>query len=250
MAAQGGDDEPVFHSIAVNDNTSALVAAFGILAALYARETTGRGQRVETCLANQGVLSQSGELTWYEGRPPAPLGDRDCVGVGALQRFYACRDGWLVISCTEGAHFEGLCTALEHLDWLERWSGDAALDEPRDGTLAALISDTLKQLPFADGLERLLAARVPAAAAVRGDEVFSSPFFLDNDFFQETHHPTYGSMLSVQRYAGWSRTQAGFARRAPELGEHSEEILKELGFAAERIATLIGTGIVGAGGGA
>ena len=72
--------------------------------------------------------------------------------------------------------------------------------------------------------------------------------FLDNDFFWETHHPTYGPMLSVQRYAGWSRTQAGFARRAPELGEHSEEILEEFGLERERIAALIGAGIVGAGG--
>ena len=248
MAAQGGDDEPVFHTIAVNDNTSALVAAFGILAALHARETTGRGQRVETCLANQGVLSQSGELTWYEGRPPAPLGDRDCVGVGALQRFYLCRDGWLVVSCTEGSHFERLCAALEHPDWRERWSADAALDEPRDGALATLISDTLKQLSSAAALERLLAQRVPAAPATRGDDVFSSSFFLDNDFFWGTDHPTYGPMLSVQRYAGWSRTQAGFARRAPELGEHSEEVLMEFGIEEERIATLIGAGIVGVGG--
>ncbi len=246
MAAQGGNDEPVFHTIAVNDNTSALVAAFGILAALHARDTTGRGQRVETCLANQGVLSQSGELTWYEGRPPAPLGDRDCVGVGALQRFYPCRDGWLVVACTEGSHFRGLCAALEHPDWLVRWSAEAALDEPRDGPLAALISDTLKQLHSAEALERLLAQRVPAAPAARDEDVFSNSFFLDNDFFWETHHPTHGPMLSVRRYAGWSRTQAGFARRAPELGEHSEEVLKEAGFAEERIAALIDAGIVGA----
>jgi len=245
MASQGGDDEPVFHTIAVNDNASALVTAFGIIAALRVRESTGRGQRVETCLANQGVLFQSGELTWYEGRPPAPAGARDCVGISALRRFYACADGWLVVSCRREAHFLGLCAALEHPEWLERWPAGSALEESRDGELAEQVSDALKQLSSQQALEFLRGRGVPAASATRGEDVFTSPFFLANHFFLESAHPTYGRMLSVRSYADWGRTTAGFARRAPELGEHTEEVLEEFGFDRDTIAGLVGAGVAG-----
>ena len=243
MATQGGDDEPVFHTIAVNDVASALMMAFGVVAALHARESTGRGQRVETSLANQSVLTQSAELTWYEGRPPAPLGDRDCVGIAALQRFYACADGWIALACGQELHFGGLCAALEHPDWVERWSAPRALREPRDGELAERVSDALKQLPRAQVLERLRARGVPAVSASRPDEVFESSLFLANDFFREMDHPTHGRLTTVRGYADWSRTPAGFARRAPELGEHTEEVLRESGFDRSQIASLIAAGI-------
>ncbi len=243
MATQGGNDEPVFHTIAVNDVASALVMAFGVVAALHARESTGRGQRVETSLANQSVLTQSAELTWYEGRPPAPLGDRDCVGIAALQRFYACADGWIALACGQELHFGGLCAALEHPDWVERWSAPRALREPRDGELAERVSDALKQLPRAQVLERLRARGVPAVSASRPDEVFESSLFLADDFFREMDHPTHGRMTTVRGYADWSRTPAGFARRAPELGEHTEEVLRESGFDRSQIASLIAAGI-------
>jgi crotonobetainyl-CoA:carnitine CoA-transferase CaiB-like acyl-CoA transferase len=242
MAAQGGGDEPVFYAMAVNDVASALVAAFGIVAALHVRETTGRGQRVETSLANQSVLAQSGELTGYEGRPPAPLGDRDCVGVRALERFYACADGWLIVACTRPAHFEGLCAALHQSDWLERWSATNALEEARDGPLASVIATVLAGLPREKALEEMRARGVPAAPVTRFEEVYSSPLFGANDFFAEEVHPTQGPMLTVRRFAHWSRTPSGFARRFPKLGEHTEELLSELGFARAEIARLIESG--------
>src|ERR1700728_2026049 len=85
MAAQGGDgDEPVFHIIAVNDFASAAMAAFGVIAALNARERTGEGQVMETSLTAQSAMFQSGELTTWPGATPAPKGARDCLGVSAL----------------------------------------------------------------------------------------------------------------------------------------------------------------------
>lgn len=243
MRAQGGSDEPVFYAIAVNDVASALMAAFGIGAALHARETTGRGQKVETCLANQSVLAQSGELTWYEGRPDAPLGERDCPGIGALQRLYACADGWLVLSCTLDAHFAGLCGALARADWRERWSPTDALAEPRHGALAAALAETLAKLPRDEALADLERAGVPAAPAIRGEDVYESQFFLANDFFQQEEHPTHGPMLTVRGFARFGRTASGFARRFPLLGEHTREVLAEVGCAPERIARLLESGV-------
>src|SRR5215472_5175318 len=109
MAAQGGDNaEPVFHVIAVNDFASAAMGAFGVIAALNARERTGKGQAMESSLACQSAIFQGGDLTTWPGAPPGAKGCRDCLGLTALDRFYACADGWILIACRDAAEAAAL----------------------------------------------------------------------------------------------------------------------------------------------
>jgi crotonobetainyl-CoA:carnitine CoA-transferase CaiB-like acyl-CoA transferase len=247
MRAQGGADEPVFHQIAVNDTATAMMAAFGILAALHARERTGRGQEVTTCLANQTILFQSGELTWYEGRPLAPTGARDCLGFSALRRFYRCADGWLGVSCTRPVQFHALAVALGHPEWAGRTTAEKALAEPVDGVLGRAVAETLATMPRAEALDRLLTGGVPAAPATGADELFTDPWLAENRFLDEIADPQWGRVIAPRTFADWSRSRAGFARRAPLIGEHSAEVLAECGFAAGEIERLIADGVVRAG---
>ncbi len=245
MAAQGGDDEPVFHQLPVNDTATAIMAAFGMIAALHARERTGRGQNVETCLANQSILCQSGELTQYEGRPANPPGGRDCLGVGALQRFYECADGeWLGVAASAPAHFQQLATALAHPEWAGRMTAEQALTEPATGRLAEDIAAALGAIPRDEALDRLLAHGVPAAPALRLEQVFTDPFLAANEFLEDYDHPLFGPITGVRGYGEWSRTPGGFPCRAPLVGEHSAEILREYGIADGRIEALIAAGVV------
>ncbi len=245
MAAQGGDDEPVFHQIPVNDTATAIMAAFGVVAALFAREHTGQGQEVQTSLANQTILCQSGELTRYAGSPPPPEGSLDCIGVSALRRFYACEGGrWLAIAGTEPEHFQQLCLALGHPEWAGRMTAEQALREPRDGALAELIAAALATFPREDVLDRLLARGVPAAPATRLDEIWSDPWLAANRYVEKYEHPQQGTITGVRTYADWSRTQGGFVRRAPLIGEHSVELLRELEIDEGRIESLVAAGVV------
>jgi crotonobetainyl-CoA:carnitine CoA-transferase CaiB-like acyl-CoA transferase len=242
--AQGGPDEPVTMRMSPIDSATAIMTALGAAVALYVRERTGRGQQAWTSLANTVVLCQSGELVSYAGRPANPVGGRDCVGVGALHRFYRCADGWIALACTAPEHWPGLCLALDHPEWAGEMTAGAAATEARDGRLADTIAGAVAGLTRETIVDRLAAQGVPAAPVVTHAEVFTDPFLRENRFLDAYEHPEYGMVHGVRGYASFSRTPGGFTRRAPLLGEHSVEVLREAGFDDGRVARLLADGLV------
>ncbi|MFQ5380740.1 MAG: CaiB/BaiF CoA transferase family protein, partial [Dehalococcoidia bacterium] len=244
MDAQGGDDEPVFHQIPVNDTGSGMMAAFGILAALNARERTGLGQEVRTSLASQTVVFQSGELTQYRGRPAPPRGGRDFPGTSALRRFYRCADDWLAVAATKPEHFQSLAVALGHPEWAGRYVAEHALVEAGDGPLATAIAETFEAMERGEAVERLLARGVPCAPAMRPAELFEDPWGMANEHIWNFEHPQFGRMSAVRGFARFSRTPGGWRRRAPLLGEHTVEVFEEWGLGAGRARKLVDAAVM------
>ena len=245
MAAQGGDDEPVFYQIPINDTGSAMAAAFGIVSALHERERSGEGQEVLTCLANQSILFQSGEVTWYDGRPANPKGARDCIGVSALNRYYQCADGgWVLIAGNRPEHFASVCVALGHPEWAGRLVAEKALLEGVNSPLADQIAGGMAAFPRDEAVDRLLSRGVPAAPALSPDDLFQSPWLHENGYFEYFDHPQFGAMMGPAQLGHFSRSGGGYPRRSPFIGEHSVEVLEEFGIAADRIAGLIASRVV------
>jgi crotonobetainyl-CoA:carnitine CoA-transferase CaiB-like acyl-CoA transferase len=241
MAAQGGDgEEPVFHTIAVNDFASAAMAAFGVITALNARERTGEGQAMETSLAAQSAIFQSGELTTWPGAPPAPKGGRDCLGLSALDRFYACTDGWVLIACGGVDEARAMAAALGAPEWASAFD---MLAEPRDGALADAIERTVATKPLAAIIELLLAAGVRAAPVVARGTAGGDPWLAENGFMDAAIETPDGPVRDT-RYAAFSRSATGYRRPEPGLGEHSFEVLADWGIDPERIACLGEAGII------
>ena len=245
MHAQGGDgSEPVMQSITVNDVGSASLAAFGVLAALYAREKTGRGQEVLTSLANTSITMQSGEMVEYEGRVPNTPGGRDVLGAEALRRLYPCRDHWVAIACTNEMQFAALCVALGHEEWITAFGGKA-IGADRDGALAKAIGETLRPMGAADALTRLLEAGVPAVPAIRGEHAYEDPWLWENDYFETYYLPMHGEIAAPPGFVHWSRSRAHcYERPVPEIGEHTIEVLREFGVSDERIMALFNKRVV------
>ncbi len=244
MDAQGGGEEPVFYQIPVNDTGSAMAAAFGMVAALYARERTGEGQEVLTCLANQSILFQSGELTLFEGRPANPKGALDCLGTSATNRFYQCSDGWVMLAATQPEHFPAACIALGHPEWAGRVIAEKAILEPVEGTLSAQFAEAFAAISKDEAVDRLLAKGVPAAPVTETLDIFDNPWLHENGYFEDFDHPQFGAMMGPKHLGRFGRSGGGYPRRSPLIGEHSVEILVDYGFDEERIADLVAAGVV------
>lgn len=239
MAAQGGEDEPILHTIPVNDVATAAVVAFGVIAALNARERTGEGQEVLTSLMAQSLTFQLAEMTTYAGRPPNDVGARDCLGVRALHRFYQCGDGgWLAIVCEQTREAAAVGAVLG----LDLGEPDAALAASRDGPLARVLAAAFDRRDRAEVLDKLLAAGVAAAPALRGPEALESEWLWENGLFERWRHPRVGEVVGVRAYADFSASPAGFRHPTPDLAQHSAALLGEMGIAADRIQALLARG--------
>ncbi|THD63618.1 CoA transferase, partial [Phenylobacterium sp.] len=236
--AQGGDDEPILHTIPVNDVATAAVVSMAVVAALNARVRTGAGQEILTSLMSQSLTFQLAEVVAYEGRPPNDLGGRDCLGPRALHRFYSCEDGWLALVCETQEAAEGLSRVLS-LEY-----GDDPLTAPRDGLLAQAIALALANRRRDETVHALLSAGVPAAPVLRAAEALESKWLWENCALERWTHPRLGDIVGVRSYADFSRTPAGFQYPTPDLGEHSCALLAEFGISAERMAALLATGAV------
>jgi len=239
MAAQGGADEPVLHTIPVNDVATSAMVCFGIVTALNVREQTGEGQEVLSSLMAQSLTFQLGEVVHYAGRPANDVGSEDCIGVRALHRYYHCADGWAAIVCEtpEAAKAVGevLGVALDPAE---------ALTAPRDGALAEALELAFIGRERDQVLQALLAAGVPAAPALRGIEAFDSEWLWENRLFDLWRHPRVGDIVSVRSYADFSRSPGGFERPTPDIGEHTAELLREMGVPDEQIEALFAIGAV------
>jgi len=231
---QGGrGKEPVYHQIAVNDVASAAVTAFSILAALHAREANGAGQEVITSLASQSVFYQARAFTTYPGSPEIDDGDRDCIGTAALKRFYQCADGWIAIDCRDASSVAALQRTLgvtlpAHALSAERFSDVA------DVLAVAFASRSVGEIAPA-----LRAAGVAATKARRSDDSYVDPYLAANAYFLQFDHKEFGRILGVTGYGASGGKTHTFSRPSPLLGEHTREVLKELGKSDAEIDALV-----------
>jgi len=237
MAAQGGaGQEPVFHTVPINDVATAAMGAFGVIAALVARERTGVGQNVETSLAAQSAFFQSDALTTWSGAPTPSEGERDCIGVSALERYYLCADGWITLAIRAPVQAEALRRILGAADWSRRFPD--VLNQSRRGELATEIGARIRGRARDELLTCLAAEGVPATPVFTTEEARGEAWLWEAGFFDVSDHPMWGELIMCRGYAEFVRGGAAFARVDPGLGEHTVEVLRDFGFDIERIRRL------------
>ena len=248
MQAQGGDSDPVFFVLPVNDISSACTAALGALLAVLHRKRGGSGQRVWTSLAAQACMMQSGELVRFAGRAPARPGAADYQGASALDRYYRASDGWVRVQAVRaGVDRASAVSALQ--------SGRFLPPEVAEGeeTLRAALSASIGAMTAAQAESRLNAAGVSAMRARSLEELSTDPLFEGTETVHlsvPAEQPPGGavSLYSVGRYARFSRTERTGVLYPPGLGEHTLEVLAEVGRGESAAAELLAAETVVVGG--
>ncbi|MDQ3828145.1 MAG: CoA transferase, partial [Candidatus Tectomicrobia bacterium] len=246
--AQGGpENQPVFYSqLAPTDFTAGAMGALGTILALYVRERTGVVQRVDTNLLNGGIILSSEWFTRYAGKPTRRLADQGQYGLDPFHRLYQVSDGWLYVVAETLELRRALCRAVDSEDLHRRHTEAPEACHPADTPLAHALSERFAALRLDESLGRLRAAGVPCAPADSGDsEVFlSDPQAAANDMVATYQHPLLGRERVARHYIRFGHTEVPQGRPTPLLGEHTREVLRDVGFSDSAIAELHAKGVV------
>ena len=248
--AQGGlENPPVFPAqLAPTDYTAGAMGAYGTILALFVRQRTGQAQRVDTNLLNGGIMLTSEWFTRYAGKPVRPLADKGQYGLTAFHRLYELKDGWLYVAADTSAVQRTLCEVLdceaipEPLDGLSGvGEGHPSLAPPAD-----ILAQRFADLSVTEAVKRLQAANVPCAPVVGGDsEIFlDDPHATINRMVLAYEHPVVGHMLVAGHYVQFGNTPVAAGEPTPLLGQHTQDMLREVGYTEDAIADLYGKAVV------
>ena len=239
---------PMRSGLSFTDPYSGFLGAGAVLTALAYRQRTGKGQYIDLSEQEAAIPIMGAALLEYQmnGRVPERRGNRSAWW--APQGCYRCAgdDRWCVITCRDDAEFARLAQAMGHGEWAqdERFATVLARFEHQD-ELDALITEWTSQRDHYDVMQALQAAGVIAAAVLDGKEVLFDPQFKARGQFDVVDQPMLGRR-PVQKHlaAKFGRFEPKSTRHAPLLGEHNEEVLRELGYADADIERLKDDGVI------
>lgn len=234
---------PMKVGVAWIDVMTGMMGAVAVLSALLEREKSGLGQHIDLSLYDVGLfaLANLGESYLLTGTPPKRLGNAHAqiVPYGA----FPAADGWIVLAVGNDEQFQRLCQALGLPELARRFPQNRERVAHREEVVRAL-SQVLKTQPRAHWLERLKEAGVPAAPVNDLREAFQDPQAQARGAVWTLAHPLLGTLPTLANPLRFlSRTPAGPGLPPPLLGEHTEEILREVGLSLEEVQTLVEKGV-------
>ncbi len=224
------DREPQKIGVAIADITSGLFCAIAILAALRRAEETGEGQRVHTSLFESQVAWLANQASNYlvGGMEPTRMGNAH-PNIVPYQVFDAA-DKPFVVAVPNDAHWKRFCAAMDltDLEHDERFATNAARVSNRADLIPQLAA-VFQTRNRDEWIGLLVGAEVPCAPINSIAEVFEDPQTAALDLVETVPHPTIGDLRLVRSPLSLDGTPASTRRHPPLLGEHTAEVLRELG---------------------
>lgn len=240
------DRAPSRMGLSIGDTLAATYGCMGALAALHARERTGKGQVVDSALyeavlqVTESLVSEYAASGYIRERSGSAL-----PGI-APSNVYECSDGEFLIGANQDAVFARLCQAMgrpelagdpRYVDHVARGHHQVELDE--------LIGAWTRTLTIAEVEELMIAHSVPSGAIYRAPEMLADPHFAAREAIVTIDHPRWGKVTMQNSFPRMSDTPGSIRSIAPQrVGEHNDEVYGALGLSAEQRATLKAAGAI------
>ncbi|MCW5881998.1 MAG: CoA transferase [Anaerolineae bacterium] len=246
MSITGPTDGPPYKvGVAIADITTGMLAANAVLAALLHRERTGQGQHIDISLLDTHLawLANVGSSALVTGKAARRYGNAHASLVP--YESFATADSHLVLAVGNDGQFRRLALLLGHAEWADdsRFATNPARVTYRE-TLIPLVQAALVARPTADWLDRFQHAGIPAGKVNTVGEALAHPSAVARNMVVAVPHPTAGEVRLVNSPLRLSATPTAVRRPPPLLGEHTAEVLVELGYSEEQIVELCSDGVI------
>ncbi len=237
----GGIDKPQLVLGSVVDYFTSALLAYGVAAALFHRERSGKGQYLALSLLRSALTIQAGRFVWADSE------GRDAVrdsGTGGLTGIHPTKQGMLYISVHSNHFFRAMCELIG--------LGELA-DDPRYDSMRKRATETPVLVPQVRAAlaaksalewEELFGERVPCAAVRPIEDMFDHPQVLAQDLVASVDHPVIGRYRTMTKPIAFADTPGPTPTAPPLMGQHSDAVLARFGFAPTEITALKDKGAV------
>lgn len=235
-----GGHEPRYVPLTMADRVVGLTALSNLIAALYHRQRTGQGQRIDIPMFETMAQFVLGDHMGGRAFEP-PIGKPGYARLlAAARKPYRTSDGYVCVLIYNDKQWRSFFNAIGETGKLEKDPrfADLASRTKHIDELYAEIAETIAGRSTAAWLKLLHDADIPAMPMHDLDSIFDDPHLNATGFFQFVEHPTEGTLRTMRFPASWSETQPEATRHTPRQGEHSSEILREAGYSEAEIARL------------
>jgi formyl-CoA transferase len=236
---------PVRTGAAIADVAAGLYAALGVMTALLERESSGRGQWVQSSLLQAGIALLDFQAARYlmKGEVPPQVGNDHPTSMPTSA--YQTADGYINVAASGDGMWKRVCQAIgrEALASDERFRTNELRAKNRTA-LNAELNNALAARPSAEWIEMFNKIGVPCGPINTMDKVFADPQVQHLGVAAEVNHPRLGRFRILNQAARLSRTPATVKTPTPDIGQHTEEILTELGYNKDQIEALRSQGVI------
>jgi formyl-CoA transferase len=230
---------PMRTGAAIADVSAGLFAALGILTALLEREVSGQGQWVQSSLLMSGIALLDFQAARYlmDGEVPPQVGNDHPTSMPTSA--YTTADGYINVGASGEGMWKRLCPAIARAELLQRAEFQGAANRARNrNALNAELNAAFAAKQSDEWISILNEAGVPCGPIYSVDQVFADPQVQHLQAAAKVKHPVLGEIRLVNQAVGLSRTPATMVSATPEIGQHTDEVLAEVGYSAADIARL------------